>query len=251
MDLEGKTALVTGGSGDIGGAIAKGLAAAGADVAISYVGHWDGAAATADAVQAGGRRSLAVQLDQRDPVAVDTSVAMVVKEFGRLDILVNNAAWNIGIPFTALDALTADIWDRVLETNLRGPYLLARACAPHLRAQGAGRIVNIASVGGLYPGASSIAYAASKAGLIHLSRCLAVALAPDVTVNCIAPGLVEGTRMALRLPEEISQWARNQAVLGRTASAQDIAEQVLTFCRAESITGQVLVIDGGMPGGMH
>ena len=106
-----------------------------------------------------------------------------------VDILVNNAAWNIGIPFTDLDALTPEIWDCVLATNLRGPYLLARACAPHLRAHRAGRIVNIASVGGLYPASSSIAYSASKAGLIHLTRCLAVALAPSVTVNCIAPGL--------------------------------------------------------------
>jgi 3-oxoacyl-[acyl-carrier protein] reductase len=139
----------------------------------------------------------------------------------------------------------------VLETNLRGPYLLSRALAPHLRAHRAGRIVNIASLAGLYPGGSSIAYAASKAGLIHLTRCLAVALAPDVTVNCIAPGLVEGTRMAQRLPDEVAEMARSQAVLGRTGSAQDIAEQAVTFCRAESVTGQVLVIDGGMPGGMH
>ena len=194
---------------------------------------------------------MAVQLDQRDPAAIDASVSLVTGHFGRVDILVNNAAWNIGIPFPALDALTADVWDRVLETNLRGPYLLARACAPQLRAHRSGRVVNIASVAGLYPGGSSIAYAASKAGLIHLTRCLAVALAPDVTVNCIAPGLVEGTRMAQRLPAAMAQMARSQAVLGRTASAQDIAEQVVTFCRAESVTGQVLVIDGGMPGAMH
>jgi len=185
-------------------------------------------------------------------------------------LTVNNAAWNIGIAFPDLDALSADVWDRMLETNLRGPYLLARAFAPHLRAHGSGRIVNIASAAGLFPGGSSIAYASSKAGLIHLTRCLAVAayasskaglihltrclavaLAPEIAVNCIAPGLVEGTRMAQRLPEKVAQSARRQAVLGRTASAQDIAGQVVTYCRAESVTGQVLVIDGGMPGSMH
>jgi 3-oxoacyl-[acyl-carrier protein] reductase len=251
MDLQGKTAFVTGGSGDLGGAIAKALAAAGADVALSYVGHLEGATAIVDAVHATGRQSLAVPLDQRDPVAIDAAVERVVGAFGRLDMLVNNAAWNIGIPFPDLDALTAEMWDRVLETNLRGPYLLSRAFAPHLRAHGVGRIVNIASAGGLYPASSSIAYSASKAGLIHLTRCLAVALAPDVTVNCIAPGLIEGTRMAQRLPAEIVQLARSQVVLGRVASVQDIAEQVVTFCRAESITGQVLVIDGGMPGTMR
>ena len=251
MDLDGKTALVTGGSGDIGRAIAGALAAAGVDVAIAYVGHLQGATAVADAVRAAGRRSLAVQLDQRDPAGIDAAVDTVVQALGRVDILVNNAAWNIGIPFTDLDALTVDVWDRVLETNLRGPYLLARAFAPHLRAHGAGRIVNIASVGGLYPGSSSIAYSASKAGLIHLTRCLAVALAPEVTVNCVAPGLVEGTRMAQRLPDEIIQWARGQAVLRRTGDAGDIAAQTVAFCRAESMTGQVLVVDGGMPGAMH
>src|SRR5262245_14615336 len=251
MDLTALAALVTGGSGDLGGAISKALAAAGVDVAVSYTSRPDEAAATVAAVRAAGRRGVTVSLDQRDPVAVYAAIAAVVGEFGRLDILVNNAAWNIGIPFTDLDAVTTDIWDRVMETNLRGPYLLARAAAPHLRARGAGRIVNIASVGGLYPGSSSIAYSASKAGLIHLSRCLAVALAPAVTVNCIAPGLVEGTRMAQRLPKEVAQWARDQAVLGRTASADDIAAQVVTFCRAESVTGQVLVVDGGMPAVMR
>jgi len=251
MDLAGKTAFVTGGSGDIGGAIARALAAAGADVAVSYVGNPEGAQGSVDAVKAAGRRSAAVQLDQRDTASIDASVGAVMEHFGRVDILINNAAWNIGIRFPDLDALTPEIWDRVHETNLRGPFLLARAFAMQLRTHKAGRIVNVASVAGLFPGGSSIAYAASKAGLIHLTRCLAVALAPDIAVNCIAPGLVEGTRMAQRLPEEMAAMARRQAVLGRTASAKDIAAQAVAFCQADSVTGQVLVIDGGMPGSMH
>ena len=122
---------------------------------------------------------------------------------------------------------------------------------PHLRAHGSGRIVNIASTGGILPASSSVAYSSSKAGLIHLTRCLAVALGPEVTVNCIAPGLVEGTRMAKRVPEAVVEGALKQVVLGRTGSAQDIADQVVTFCRAESVTGQVVVVDGGMPGAMR
>jgi 3-oxoacyl-[acyl-carrier protein] reductase len=251
MDLTSKTALVTGGSGDIGNAIAKALAAAGADVAVSYVGALERAAAAVDAVKAKGRRSFAVQLDQREQSSIDACAKKVTQEFGRLDILVNNAAWNIGIPFPDLESLTADVWDRVLETNLRGPYLLARAFAPELRRHKAGRIVNIASVAGLSPGGSSIAYASSKAALIHLTHCLAVALAPAITVNCVAPGLVENTRMADRLPDAVRQGARAQAVLGRTGSAEDIANQVVTFCRAESVTGQTMVVDGGMPTAMR
>ena len=251
MELSGKTAFVTGGSGDIGGAIARALAAAGIDVAISYVGNTEGAKTTVDAIETFGRDGIAVQLDQRDSGSINSAVDAVIGEFGRLDILVNNAAWNIGIPFQDLDTLTEDIWNRVLETNLRGPFLLSRAFAKHLKASGAGRIVNIASVGGFSPGSSSIAYSSSKAGLIHLTRCLAVALAPEVTVNCIAPGLVEDTRMAKNLPEEIAEYARNQSVLGRVGSAEDIAEQTVTFCKSESITGQLMVVDGGMPAAMR
>ena len=251
MNLAGKTAFVTGGSGDIGGAIARRLAQAGVDVAVSYVGDAERARSTVDAVQNLGRRAAAIRLDQRDPNSIDSSARELLAKFGRLDILVNNAAWNIGIPFGDLNALSAEIWDRVLETNLRGPYLLARTLAPELRRLKAGRIINIASLAGIAPSGSSIAYASSKAALIHLTHCLAVALAPDVTVNCVAPGLVEGTRMADQVPDEIKQRARTQRVLGRPASAQDIAEQVVTFCQAETVTGQVVVVDGGMPGGMR
>jgi 3-oxoacyl-[acyl-carrier protein] reductase len=249
--LQGKVALVTGASGDIGGAIARRLGSAGAHVVATYVGAADAAAATVRDIESAGGAASALQLDQRDPAAIEACIATVAERRGRLDILVNNAAWNIGIPFPDLDALTPDIWDRVLETNLRAPFLLARAAAKLLKADGGGHIVNISSAGGISPGSSSIAYSSSKAGLNHLTRCLAVAMAPEVAVNCIAPGLVENTRMAKRLPEAVARGARAQAVLGRVGQPDDIAAQVLTFVTSSSITGQTMVIDGGMPGSMR
>ncbi len=251
MKLQGKVALITGASGDIGGAIARRLGREGAHVIAAYVGAAEAAAATASDVSAAGGSASVLQLDQRDPQAVDICMATVAQQHGRLDILVNNAAWNIGIPFPDLDSLTPDIWDRVLETNLRGPFLLARAGAALLKADGGGHIVNISSAGGISPGSSSIAYSASKAALNHLTRCLAVAMAPEVAVNCVAPGLVENTRMANRLPDAVAEGARRQAVLGRVGQPEDIAEQVVTFVTSTSISGQTMVVDGGMPGVMR
>jgi 3-oxoacyl-[acyl-carrier protein] reductase len=204
-----------------------------------------------ETVRRAGRQGYSVHLDQRDPKSVDLCVERVVGHFGRIDVLVNNAAWFPNIPFAELDALTPEIWDRVLETNLRGPFLLSRTFAPALRRHKAGRIINIASLAGVSPGGVNIAYAASKAALIHLTRCLAVALAPDVTVNCIVPGAVEGTRMAEQLPEAMKQLLRTRSVLGRTGSADDIAQMALAYCRADSVTGQTVFVDGGNPMGMR
>ena len=251
MSLAGKVALVTGGSGDIGRAIAVRLAEAGARVVITYVGALDAAEETCQAASDRGGSCRAIQLDQRDPEQIQSVVAALGEAEGRLDIVVNNAAWNIGIPFPQLDDLTVDIWDRILETNLRAPFLIARAAASLLKADGGGHIVNISSVGGINPGSSSIAYSSSKAGLNHLTRCLAVAMAPDVAVNCVAPGLVEDTRMAKRLPDAVAAGARSQAVLGRVGQVDDIADQVHTFVTSTSISGQIMVVDGGMPGAMR
>ena len=250
-ELEGKVSLVTGGSGDIGGAIAKRLGQSGSTVVITYVGAEDLANQAVDEINADGGNASALRLDQRDPNEIETIIGRVSQNYGRLDILVNNAAWNIGIPFPNLDELTAEIWDRVLETNLRAPFLLARAAASILKADGGGHIVNISSAGGISPGSSSIAYSSSKAGLNHLTRCLAVAMSPEVAVNCVAPGLVENTRMANRLPDAVSNAARKQAILGKGGQTEDIAEQVLTFVTSTSITGQTIVIDGGLPGSMR
>lgn len=245
FSLEGKVAIVTGAGSGNGRALAIGLAEAGAAVSAADIDPHS-AEETAESIRSAGGRAMAATVNVTDRASVIALVDHTVGEFGRLDILVNNAAWNIGLPFADLDALTPDIWDRIYATNARGPFLLARAAASHLRQQGAGRIVNIASVSGLSPGGSSIAYATSKAALVHLTRCLAVALAPRITVNCVAPGLVEGTRMAQRLPPEMTAAIRQRAVLQRTASADDVADQVVAFCRADTVTGQVLTIDAGI-----
>ena len=250
-ELEGKVSLVTGGSGDIGSAIAKRLGQSGSTVVITYVGAEHLANQAVDEINADGGSASALRLDQREPNEIETIIGRVSQDYGRLDILVNNAAWNIGIPFPNLDELTAEIWDRVLETNLRAPFLLARAAASILKADGGGHIVNISSAGGISPGSSSIAYSSSKAGLNHLTRCLAVAMSPEVAVNCVAPGLVENTRMANRLPDAVSNAARKQAILGKVGQTEDIAEQVLTFVTSTSVTGQTIVIDGGLPGSMR
>ncbi len=250
MNLTDKLSVVTGGSGDIGRAICVALATAGSDVIVTYVGDQERAEASAGLVRDAGRQAGILRLDQRDEASIDAAAAAVA-ERGRCDVLVNNAAWNIGIPFRNLETLDSATWDRVAETNLRGPYLLTRALAGLLSTDGGGRVVNIASVGGLFPSSSSIAYSCSKAALIHLTHCLAVAMSPAVTVNCVAPGLVEGTRMAERLPPEVSDGARRGALLGQVGSPIDIANATVMLCQAESITGQTVVVDGGSPGAMN
>jgi 3-oxoacyl-[acyl-carrier protein] reductase len=246
MDLTDRVALVTGGSSGLGAATAKALAGAGTNVCVTFRGNTDGAAAVCDAIEKAGRRSFSIFLDQADPASVDAAVAKTVQEFGRLDVLVNNAGKARPVPFADLTALRPEIWDDLMQTNLRGPFLVTRAAAPHLVQTGEGRIVNVAAMIGLTAAGSSIAQAVSKAGVIHLTRCLAVALAPDVTVNCVAPGLMEGTEMTKAVTREYIEAARKRAILNRTTVVDDVAEQIVRFCRADSVTGQTAVIDGGV-----
>jgi NAD(P)-dependent dehydrogenase (short-subunit alcohol dehydrogenase family) len=176
---------------------------------------------------------------------VARAVREVQERFGRLDILVNDAAYNKAIPFSDLDSLTMEVWDKIIAVNLTGPMRLIKEVAPIMKGQGRGRIVNISSVSGVGPTGSSIAYAVSKAGLIHLTRCMAVALAPQVLVNCVAPGLLEGTRATANLrPEQIANSAAT-AVLKKPADKDDCADMVVAMCRTETMTGQTAVIDSG------
>src|SRR5687767_2905500 len=183
--------------------------------------------------------------DVTDDAAVARVVGEVTGRFGRIDILVNDAAYNKAIPFPDLDSLTMEGWDKIIAVNLTGRMRLTKAVAPVMQAQGRGRIVNIASVAGVGPTRSSIPNAVSKAGLIHLTRCMAVALAPSVLVNCVAPGLLEGTRATANLLKSQIESSASAALLKRAADKDDCADQVVTMCRTETMTGQTVAIDSG------
>ncbi len=246
MDLRGTVAVVTGGNGGLGQRICHALAKEGAHVAVVYAKSAADAGAVArklaDSYQV---QSAAVQCDVTDPAAIQRMVHDVVRRFGRLDIFINDAAYNKSIPFQDLDALTTEEWSKIIDVNLTGPMHCIKAVAPIMKKQGRGRIVNISSVAGLGPTGSSIAYAVSKAGLNHLTKCMAVALAPHVLVNCVAPGLLEGTRATSNLRPEQIQNSASSSLLKKAADKDDCADMVVTMCRTETMTGQIAVIDSG------
>lgn len=246
MDLKGAVALVTGGNGGLGQRICHALAREGAHLAIMYARSREQAEGVAGELSSRYQiNARAFACDITDGAAVDRLIGEVTAAFGRLDILVNDAAYNVSIPFPDLDNLSLDVWNRIMAVNLTGPMRLTKAVAPHMKAQGRGRIVNIASVAGLSPTGSSIAYAVSKAGLIHLTRCMAVALAPETLVNCVAPGLLDGTRATANLrPEQIERSA-SSSLLKKAADKDDCADMVVAMCRTETMTGQTVVIDAG------
>jgi len=245
MELKGKVAVVTGGNGGLGQRICHALAKEGCQIAVVYAQSKDQAEGVARDLEKHqvAASSFACNVTQRDQV--QRLVDDVVKRYGRLDILINDAAYNKSIAFKDLDGLTYEEWIKILDINLTGPMLLTKAVAPVMKKQGGGRIVNISSVAGLGPTGSSIAYAVSKAGLIHLTKCMAVALAPEVLVNCVAPGLLEGTRATANLRPEVIEQGRKGALLGKAADKDDCADQVVTMCRTNTMTGQTIVIDSG------
>jgi 3-oxoacyl-[acyl-carrier protein] reductase len=246
MDLKGTVALVTGGNGGLGQRICHALAKEGAHIAVMYAQSRDQAEGVARELASRYQiNAAAFACDITDAAAVSALVEAVTKRFGRLDILINDAAYNKAIAFNDLDNLTQQEWDKIIDVNLTGPMRLTKAVAPVMKAQGQGRIVNIASVAGLTPTGSSIAYAVSKAGLIHLTRCMAVGLAPETLVNCVAPGLLEGTRATANLRPEMVTRNASASLLKKPADKDDCADMVVTMCRTETMTGQTIVIDAG------
>ena len=246
MDLNGAVALVTGGNGGLGQRICHALAKEGVHVAVMYAQSRDQAEGVARELASRHQiNATAFACDITDDAAVAKVVDDVAKRFGRLDILVNDAAYNKSIPFPDLDDLTMEVWDKIIAVNLTGPMRLTKAVAPVMKAQGRGRIVNISSVAGVAPTGSSIAYAVSKAGIIHLTRCMAVALAPETLVNCVAPGLLEGTRATSNLRAEQIANSAATSLLKKPADKDDCADMVVTMCRTDTMTGQTIAIDSG------
>lgn len=237
--LTGKVALVTGGARRIGRGIALALAEAGADVAITYLSSQAEASAAVEEIAALGQRALDVKCDVRAEESVCAMVGEVVGQFGRLDLVVNNAAVFDSAP---LDELTVERWDAVFETNVRGPFLVAREALPHLRKAG-GRIVNIGSLGGIRAWANHAHYCASKAALHMLTEAMAKAFAPEVSVNCVAPGWIDAGGENESRAERFAE----KTPMGRNGSVEDVARAVLFFATGPAfVTGQILTVDGGM-----
>jgi NAD(P)-dependent dehydrogenase (short-subunit alcohol dehydrogenase family) len=236
--LQGKTVLVTGAAKRIGRAIALALAERGANTAITYLASQAEAKQIVQALAAHDVDALAIRCDLRDPESIEQTMASVIEEFGQLDLLVNNA----GIfESEALENISVEQWDAMFATNTRAPFLMAKAAYPHLRAA-KGRILNIGSLGGLHPWATHGHYCTSKAALHMLSKTMAKAWAPEISVNCIAPGMIVQGEV-----EEAYEHFARKTPMQRNGTPDDVAAAAIFFATAPHfITGQLLAVDGGL-----
>jgi 3-oxoacyl-[acyl-carrier protein] reductase len=255
VDITGKVAIVTGSgsAAGIGRSTAIRLAQAGAaGVVVNYASpaSREKAEAVASSIEEAGARPLVHRADVSDDHQCRAMVDAAVGRFGRLDILVNNAATTVRIRYEDLDAVTDEVWDRILRVNLRGTFQCIRAAAPHLGASGQGAVVNVASIAGIRAvGASSIPYAASKAAVINMTMLLARALAPRVRVNCVTPGFVAGQWMEESLGPEryakATERTSQRVPMGRVATPDDVAHAILSLITSDFVTGHNLICDGG------
>lgn len=249
MDLSGRVAIVTGGGTGIGRATCLRLARGGAKaVVVNYSKSDHDANATAEELRSHGAAALSHRADISDEGEVRAMIAAVVERYGRLDVLVNNAGTTHFIPHSDLDALTDRVWDDILRVNVKGTFYCCRAAASELRKT-RGAIVNVASISAHRASGSSIAYAVSKAGIVQLTRGLALSLAPEVRVNSVSPGLVS-TRWFRRRFGDAAAAAQEESLaettpLKRIAGPDDVAAAIVALLQNDLITGQDLVVDGG------
>jgi len=236
--LQGQAAVVTGAAKRIGRALALSLAEAGADVAITYLESEAEARQTVADLESHSVKAVALRMDVRDPEEVRKGIEAAARRFGRLDILVNNAG---RYETAALESITVEQWDAMFDTNTRGPFLASQAAYPHLKSAH-GRIINIGSLGGLHPWPTHGHYCTSKAALHMLTRTMSRAFAPEISVNCVAPGMIVNGEVG----PEYEQFAR-RTPMQRNGTAQDVAAAVLFFATGPHfITGQILSVDGGL-----
>jgi 3-oxoacyl-[acyl-carrier protein] reductase len=243
-----RTALVTGSATGIGAAAAIALARAGYDVAVNYSRSEEAARATAAECEAAGAKTIVVGSDVADDESVRAMVDACRIAFGRLDVLVNNAGITATTPFKDFDTMDFDDWDRVFSVNVRGLVQVTRACAAMLK-ETRGCIVNTASIVGLRPGPQPLAYSASKASVVSLTKTLALALGPEIRVNAVAPGWMEGGWMERMLGENYDRLMERRArmtPLGRCVTAEDVAGSMLSLIDGNRfVTGEIVVVDGG------
>lgn len=236
--LQGKTVLVTGAAKRIGRAIALAFAQRGANVAITYLSSQAEAEETVHALAGHDVDALAIRCDLRNAEDIEQTVSAVVNDLGRIDLLVNNAGV---FESEALENISVEQWDAMFTTNTRAPFLMAKAAHPHLRAV-KGRILNIGSLGGLHPWATHAHYCTSKAALHMLSMTMAKAWAPEISVNCIAPGMIVQGEV-----DEAYEYFARKTPMQRNGTADDVAAAAIFFATAPHfITGQLLAVDGGL-----
>ena len=252
MELSGRVALVTGGAGGIGAAVVRSLANAGiSGIAINYRKSRQEAEELAQEISRGGVKAVAVQADVQNDEQVRTAIAEIGETFGRLDIVINNAGMTHWVNLADLAGLTDAIWDEIFDVNVKGAFRCARAAAALLEAS-QGMIVNVSSISGvLAPSTmSSLAYGTAKAALIYMTRGLAVAMAPKVRVNCVAPAFTDTPWMSQHFGADYQQVVANASAgypLQRIASPEDVAGAILGLITGgDFVTGQTLIVDGGL-----
>ncbi len=244
LELTGKVALITGGGTGLGREVALQLAAEGMKIAVGYSRSLAEAEATVAEIVTQGGSAKAFQADLHHVAEGERIVHECVSHFGQLDLLIHNAGTTHFIPFPDLEAVTEAVWDDIFAVNTRNAFFLARAAAPHLKAT-QGQIITTSSIAGLGAQGSSLPYCVSKAALIHLTKCLSVALAPDVRVNSVAPGLLM-TRWVAGFSEDRLDSGKSNALLKKHPEVPDVAGAFVMLAKNTSITGQVIVVDAGL-----
>jgi NAD(P)-dependent dehydrogenase (short-subunit alcohol dehydrogenase family) len=249
MQVSGKVAVVTGSSAGVGRATAERLARLGAKVVVNYAHSAADAEETVQGIRAAGGTAHAVRADVREDAQCRALIQSAVDTYGALHILVNNAGMTQFIPHAELDRVTDQAWDDIIGANVRGTFNCTRAAAPHMKAAGEGAVVNVASIAGINGGGSSIPYAASKAAIIAMTKSLARVLGPEVRVNCIAPGFIDGRWLRGGLGERYDQAKAASAAhapLHAVATPETCADAILALIEYSThVTGQTIVVDGG------